>query len=121
MKFQNSKTKKCTTESIRHRRRRKYIKSKLELVSFCALHGTTDTSRLKKALVTADEDCAVVLQSSKHGHGRLVLAKLDVPGMEYLGACAVIINQVLTTARRSTVCGRAARPHIDCVQSWGYD
>jgi len=28
-----------------------------------------------------------------------------------MGACAVIINQVLTTARRLIVCGRAARPH----------
>jgi len=62
------------------------------------------------------KNCAVVSRSSRHG--------LDVPGTGYLGACAVIINQVLTTARRQIVCGRAARPFavvqhdrttIDCV------
>ena len=80
----------------------KNIKSKLELASFCVLHGTTDTSR---------RETAVMPRSSKHGHGRLVLTNTkDAPGMEYLGACAI---EVLTTARQSVVCGRAlpVRPH----------
>jgi len=90
----------------------KNIKSKLELASFRVLHGTTDTGRC---------ETAVVPRSSKHGHRRLILTNTRHPwhAMEYLGACAI---EVLTTARQSIVCGRAARPHnyrpIDCVQSW---
>jgi len=116
MKFQNSKTQKCTRKSIRYRHCRKNIKSKLELASFCALHRTTDTSRHEKALVTANEDCAVVLRSSKHGDGRLVLANTRRPWHGVPGC--VCSDNNLTTACRSIVCGHAALPHIDCVQSW---